>query len=337
MALLGIRRLFALGLVVAILAPRPAQAACDLPAPAILWSYPADGDTDVPTNAMIWIITSRGRQPQRIALDGQPLDVSARDFSFVPPEPMAPNAQHEVAIAPPVGPVLRIRFRTGAGPAERVAPDKPIVHWVSPQTGRSLSPRCQGILDAMDCFTNEDTHLVVAAEGAPLLWLVERLGQEGQPPRIQPWPGECGLPEVFAPAAEGRLCGRGVRLHAVAPTGLRRMSDPFCFGEYLRTGPDLPPGSRRDGGIPQSDAGSSEDAQWTPILIGGANEETPQGDQGGPAGAVPARRSVSRPVAACSLTSGTDTRSGRLWLASVALGLFAAYRSPRRRSSRLSR
>jgi hypothetical protein len=313
---------------VALLLPTPqAQAVCNLPAPAVVWSYPADGDTDVPTNAMIWVLTSRGRQPQKILLDGQVLDVSQRDFSFVPPAPMAPNAQHTVTINPPVGPLIKIRFTTGPGPAERIAPDKPIVHWVTPQASRTLTPKCQAILNSMGCFdAGEDTHLVIAVEGAPLMWLIERETLPGVPAELHPWPSECGLPEIFRPNLDGHLCGRRLRLHAVDPTGTRSMSAPFCLGRFLRSGAALPPGnppSDPDAGAPAAD-GSAADAEYYPLFLSDP-EGAPPARAAGPAGpGMTGRTAASGP--ACSLGHAGEASGLGTLLASLLAGVVARRR-----------
>jgi MYXO-CTERM domain-containing protein len=322
------------------LLPAPtAQADCPLPAPAIVWSYPADLDTDIPTNAMIWIVTSRGRQPQQVLLDGQPLAASPRDFSFVPNQPLSPNAQHMVTINPPVGPNLRIRFTTGPGPAEKIAPDRPIVHWVSPQATRTLSPRCQAVLNAMGCFdAGEDTHLVMAVEGMPLLWLIERVRAPGLPPELHPWPSECGLPEVFTRNLDGHLCGRGVRLHAVEATGMRTMSKAFCLGRYLRSGAALPPGDPPDASADDAsagdassiaDAGAEMDAEYFPLLFSSQSEPGDSVD-GGVAEHHPGDGAwTPKARAGCSMSgsgNGTGGLDGFPVLAILVVGLLGRHR-----------
>jgi hypothetical protein len=320
-----------------------AEAACTPPAPAVIWSYPADGDTGVPTNAMIWIVTSRGRQPQRVLLDGQLLDASPRDFSFIPDQPLTPNANHVVTINPPVGPLIRIRFTTGPGPTERIAPDKPVVHWVSPRATRALSPKCQAIVDAMGCFdAGEDTHLVFAVEGSPLLWLIERVGLPGVAPELHPWPSECGLPEVFARNLEGHLCGRGVRIHAVDASGMRAMTKPFCLGRYLRSGAALPPGepppgpdasvedaAAADAGA-SADAGAGEDAEYFPLLRSSPDEVSSL-DAGGAAEAEVSRAAASAPGSACNMVQGAAP-SRSIGLVLVALLVAILSRSRKRLS-----
>jgi hypothetical protein len=314
-----------------------AQVDCSLPPPSIVWSYPADGDTNVPTNAMIWILTSRGRQPQRVLLDGDSLDVSPRDFSFVPLQPMSPNAQHTIVILPPGAPAQFIRFRTADGPAPTTGPDRPLVHWITARGSRTLSPKCQAIVKAMGCFNGgEDTHVVVAVEGTPLLWLIERVSLIGLPAELHPWPAECGLPELFVPRVEGRICGRGIRLHAIDATGRRSMTDPFCVAPLLKTAPpDVDAGAPTDdAGVP-ADAGDTTDATFLPLLLGESSEASPDENLRSPSPATagqPVRGVISkgrRPGAmACNYST---TPSSSVFELLTGLGLVAWALRRRRR------
>jgi hypothetical protein len=298
------RFLLALASLSLLFASRPAHAQCGAAAPAIVWSYPAAGQGDVPTNARVWLLTSFGRQPREVTIDGVTVRQSGVDFSYVPDQPFTPNAPHQVTVTYPGVAPLTIDFTTGAGPVDLPAPDFPLTRWATPLPTRTLSAQCQAALSAMSCFNaGEDTHLVFATEGTPLAWLIERVPLNDTDPReLHLWPAGCGLPEVFARAADTRVCGRDYRLHALGPTGLRTMGDRFCAANLVKTAapgaPDVPPSP--------SDAGAGADAEFTPLIVAEDSPSAAEARSKGPA------RSLS---SGCSLGGGSPAAAVLLLLA----------------------
>jgi hypothetical protein len=240
------RELAIASLVAAVLAGPPAWATCAPPPPALVWSYPADGQTDVPTNATIWILLPNWTQPASVSLDGVEVPVNGFGFGYVPDQPLAASSPHQVTFrATParVQPAVEvtIRFTTGSGPADATPPPTPAVLWASASATRELTPACQRVLDAMDCFDSSPRfHLIFTTEAMPLLWIIESLGNEPTAaPSFELWPGACGLPEVFVEDAATRGCNRRYRLHALTEAGLRTMTASLCPGDLVKM--PLPP------------------------------------------------------------------------------------------------
>jgi len=272
-----------------LLVPPRAQASCAAPAPAVVWSYPKDGDVNVPVNVTLWLLLSNWNRPGKVLLDGKEVPVNGFGFGYQPLEPMAPSSPHELTFqATPPGeqPVvnLTIHFTTASGETELESPMVPTVPYVTASASRPLSSLCQSVVHAMDCFdTGQDTHLLFAAEGKPFLWIVERVPKlMGESPVFTLWPGECDQPEVFLAGNTVATCDHQYRLHALAGTGLRAMSKPFCPSGLLRSDgpdggapPDQPPPADDAGAPAPPDAGTpaptpGHDGVGTHELTGGS-------------------------------------------------------------------
>jgi hypothetical protein len=309
-------------MVAALAGPAPARATCALPPAELVWSYPADGQSDVPTNATIWILLPNWTQPGSVSLDGVEIPVNGFGFGYVPEQPLAPSSPHQVTfratsarVQPPVD--LTIRFTTGPGPAEAKQPSAPAVLWASASATRDLTPACQRVLDAMECFdTGPRFHLIFTTEAMPLLWIIEAVGNDPTAaPSFELWPGSCGLPEVFVEDADTRACNRHYRLHALTEAGLRAMTAPLCPGDLVKM--PLPPSPVAP------DAGADQPPDQ-PQPDGGAPSST---SDPGPKGSDPAvRETESR--SGCAI-AGRRKAAGVAWLALLLVPL------ARRRSRRL--
>jgi len=258
-------------LIASALASPPARASCAPPPPELVWSYPADGQAAVPTNATIWILLPNWTQPATISLDGAEVPVNGFGFGYVPEQPLSPNSPHQVTfratparVQPAVE--LTIHFTTGAGPADATPSPTPAVLWASASTTRDLTPTCERVLDAMECFdTGPRFHLIFTTEAMPLLWIIESVGSDSTAaPWFELWPASCGLPEVFVEDTATRACNRRYRLHALSEAGLRAMTASLCPGDLVKmplppapvspdAGADQPPVQPQpDGGSPSS-------------------------------------------------------------------------------------
>jgi len=74
-------------------------------------------------------------------------------------------------------------------------------------------------------------------------------------PRFTPWPGDCGLPELFTQASVTTTCDHHYRLHALGPTGLRATGKPVCPSQLLAPRPEPEDG----GAAPDDPDGSNSD------------------------------------------------------------------------------
>jgi hypothetical protein len=207
-------------------------------------------------------------------------------------------------VQPPVD--LTIRFTTGAGPADGTPPSPPAVPSASAAATRALTPLCQRVLDAMECFdAGPRFHLVFTTPAMPLLWIIESAGSEpGAAPTFELWPGSCGSPEAFVEEAATRACNRRFRLHAVTEAGLRASSAPLCPGELVTM--PLPPS-------PVTPDAGAEPLPDPPQPDAGAATPGPGPTPGGATGSDPmVHETESR--SACSVTGRRET-AGLAWLA----------------------
>ena len=216
--------------VIPFLRGASARASCAESAPKIVWSYPADGDIDIPTNAHIFVLTSLGATTpdQQILVNGQPA-AEAADGTFGLAPAMQPNTAYVVTVplAPSSGSTgaLTFGFTTGVGATDGPIQLSPFTvdRVVTSKGAPSLSPMCQDVVAAMDCFdTGQDTTVTFETQMRPAVFFVVP-GDGASIPWTMTWPGTCGSPEIFT-----RGCTGMYRIFAVNFEGMAQTADVSC-------------------------------------------------------------------------------------------------------------
>jgi len=306
----------------------PLQAACQPSPVSLVWSYPKEGQTEVPTNATFWFLLSNALTPEVVFIDDAPLRPNPFGFGFEPAQPLAPNSAHVISflatpedVEPPVQ--LTVRFTTGAGPLEEESPEAPFVTVVSASSMRALTPRCQAVVQAMGCFdAGQNTHVVFATAGRPLLWMIERVpAAMDELATFTLWPGDCGPPEVFAGEDIKSACAHHYRLHAISAAGLRVEGKPICPNELLGPRPGESDGGTDPTNDPNGSVGGEADAGMTDPTDGAAGTRP----GGNPSGVQVHEQSGSIDGRGCSFASGRSCVDSALF-ALFALAVLARRR-----------
>lgn len=182
--------------------PMSAQAVCEPPPRAVLWSYPADGAEGVPTDlAALWVWDSRRLWGVGGAsLDGVPLESMQWGQYALPP--LAPRTRYTVSLPdttslPDRGEPIVLHFTTGDGP---LAPQTPlrfsVVNAYSLEGGSigACEALVRSQLSVQLCenpWTLASVHFEVEGASDAVLWKLE--GVRGS----VWWPASCGAPSTL--------------------------------------------------------------------------------------------------------------------------------------------
>jgi hypothetical protein len=217
----------------AVLAPRPAEAACIAPPADLVWSYPAEGEVGVPTNAVLrFVVTgtiTEVRAGDRVVAEGDSLDGRLG----IDPGVLDPDADHRVEVvvqgwdmqSEPA--VFALEFRTGSGPRDETF-EAPVLQGTRRVSDTShLSETCNAVLRAQGCYDVDPLELHrLDVAGHAVAWLVEA---DGGPPESRPrgnllWPAECGQP-TYIVSGGGSAC---FRVQAFDESGNQLTSNTRC-------------------------------------------------------------------------------------------------------------
>jgi hypothetical protein len=232
----------------AVIHPRPSNAGCLSPTPALLWTHPADGATDVPTNTAIWILPGANSA----LLNG--VAIASDDGRLFKPNGLVAKTHYRVDVpfSSPAPGTLSFSFTTGAGPREIAVPN------IGQTTSRlfeeppELSTACRLILTGRDCFdTPPYNYLEFKVTERPLFWLIRELPQDPQSSRPSSnartfeaaWPAACGAPLVVGKFHAGDCH----QLVAFNERGEPTTSPPICITKPTTASPATAPSSSPPG------------------------------------------------------------------------------------------
>jgi hypothetical protein len=298
----------------ALPATAPVSAKCITPPLEPLWSYPADGAVDVPTNAVFWSLNKYALANPVLTLNGVPVPSTpwgpgrAR-APGIPLGTLEPQHDYVIRLEFPQPTLsdggttqpIEIAFRTGDGPAERLAPVDVTGDRQTPDGPdfrlAFLEAECAEEIRAQGCFDTGPNTLIhfEVSEAAAIGFVVAG----------KLWPARCGSPAVYEPlfsVPEGdQFC---VDVQAIGPGGL--ITEPTQYCATVETSL-----------VRRADSGAGR----TDSRVGGSDSE--QDDLTSPSGAQPTASSGG-----CVIQrAGSETASGALGLLVALAALLMKRRS----------